>query len=99
MERIYPQEEKICEFQNNARKAGAKIGNMCTDTVQKELHSVKASMKWTPKELWSHLKTLYRLQNWTSKLNTLGKLHEIRHGNCKNISEFMNKICHVKSEI
>ena len=33
MERIYAREEKICEFQDNARKAIAKIGKMCTDTV------------------------------------------------------------------
>ena len=99
MEKIFAREEKICEFQDNARKAVAKIGKMCTDTVQKEFLSVKASREWTPKELWSHLKTRYTLQNWASKWNTLGKLHEIRHGDCKNIQEFMTKIRDVKSEI
>ncbi len=39
------------------------------------------------------------LQNQASKWNTLGKLNEIRHGDCKNIQEFMSKICDVKSEI
>ena len=72
---------------------------MCTETVQKEFLSVKVSREWTPKELWDHLKTRYTLQNWASKWNTLGKLHEIRHGDCKNIQEFMTKIRDVKSEI
>ena len=99
MERIYARDEKICEFQDNARKAIAKIGKMCTETVQKEFLSVKVSREWTPKELWDHLKTRYTLQNWASKWNTLGKLHEIRHGDCKNIQEFMTKIRDVKSEI
>ena len=43
MERIYAREEKICEFQDNPREAVAKIRKMCTDTVQKEFFSVKAS--------------------------------------------------------
>ena len=99
MERIYARDEKICEFQDNARKAIAKIGKMCTETVQKEFLSVKASREWTPKKLWDHQKTRYTLQNWASKWNTLGKLHEIRHGDCKNIQEFMTKIRDVKLEI
>ena len=99
MEKIYAREEKICEFEDNARKAIAKIGKMCTETVQKEFLSVKASRYWTPKDLWDHLKTRYTLQNWASKWNTLGKLHEIRHSDCKNIQEFMTKIRDVKSEI
>ena len=51
MEKIYAREEKICEFQDNARKAIAKIGKICTETVQKEFFSVKASRDWTPKDL------------------------------------------------
>ena len=51
MEKIYAREEKICEFQDNACKAVAKIEKMCTDTVQKEFLSVKASREWTPKDL------------------------------------------------
>ena len=51
MEKIYAREEKICEFQDNARKAIAKIEKMCTKTVQKEFLLVKASRDWTPKEL------------------------------------------------
>ncbi len=43
MKRIFAREEKICEFQDNARKAVAKIGKMYTDTVQKKFLSVKAS--------------------------------------------------------
>ena len=77
MEKIFVREKKICEFQDNARKAVAKIGKMYTDIVQKEFLFVKASREWTSKELWSHLKTRYTLQNWASKWNTLGKLHEI----------------------
>ncbi len=51
MEKIYARDEKICEFQDNARKAAAKIGKMCTDTVQNEFLSVKASKEWIPKDL------------------------------------------------
>ncbi len=72
---------------------------MCTDTVQKEFLSVKASKEWTPKDLWKHLKTRYNLQNWASKWKTLGKLNEIWHGDCKNIQKFMAKIRNVKSGI
>ncbi len=61
MEKIFAREEKICEFKDNSRKAEAKIGKMCSDTVKKEFFSVKASREWTPKELWSHLKTQYTL--------------------------------------
>ncbi len=43
MEKIFAREEKICEFEDNARKAVGKIGKMCTDTVQKEFLLVKAS--------------------------------------------------------
>ncbi len=99
MEKIYAREEKICEFEDNARKTITKIEKMCTETVQKEFLSVKASRDWTPKDLWDDLKTRYTLQSWASKWNTLGKLHEIRHGDCKNIQEFMTKIRDVKSEI
>ncbi len=72
---------------------------MCTDTVQKEFLSVNALKEWTPKNLWKHLKTRYTLQNWASKWKTLRKLHEIQHGDCKNIQEFMTKIRDVKSDI
>ena len=51
IERIYARNEKIYEFQDNARKTIAKIGKMCIETVQKEFFSVKASRDWTPKEL------------------------------------------------
>ena len=77
MEKIFAREEKICEFQDNTRKAVAKIEKMCTDTVQKEFFSIKTLREWTPKKLWSHLKTQYTLQNWASKWNSLSKLHEI----------------------
>lgn len=42
IERIYARDEKICKFQDNARKAIAKTGKMCTETVQKKFFSVKA---------------------------------------------------------
>lgn len=61
--------EKICEFQDNARKAVAKIGKICIDTVQKEFRSVKASKEWTPQDLWKHLMSQYTLQNSASKRN------------------------------
>ena len=99
MEKIFTREEKICEFEDNARKAVAKIGKMCTDTVQKEFLSVKVSKEWTPQDLWKHLKSRYILQNWASKWNTLGKLHAIRHCDCKNIQEFITKIRDIKSKI
>ena len=51
MERIYARNEKIYEFQDNARKAIAKIGKMCTETVQKKFLSVKISRDKTPKDL------------------------------------------------
>ncbi len=63
MEKIYARDKKICEFQDNARKAVAKIGKMCTDTVQKEFLSVKASKEWIPKNFREHLKIRYTLQN------------------------------------
>ncbi len=92
MERIYACDEKICEFQNIARKARAKIRKMCTERVQKEFLSVKALREWTPKELWDYLKTRYILQNWASKWKSLGKLHKVQDGDWKNIQEFMTKI-------
>ena len=67
IEKIYARDEKICEFQDNARKVIAKIGKMYTEIVQKEFLSIKASRKWIAKELWDHLKTRYTLQNWASK--------------------------------
>ena len=69
MEKIFTREEKICEFPDNARKAVAKIGKICTDTVQKGVHSVKASKEWTPQDLWKHLMSQYTLQNSASKWN------------------------------
>lgn len=32
-EKIFAREEKICEFEDNARIVVAKIGKMCTDTI------------------------------------------------------------------
>ncbi len=43
MEKIFAREEKICEFQDNARKEVAAIGKMCTDIVEKEFFFVKSS--------------------------------------------------------
>lgn len=51
MKKIYAWEEKICEFQNNAYKAIAKIGKMYTNIVQKEFFLVKALKEWTFKDL------------------------------------------------
>lgn len=43
IEKIYAWKEKICEFEDNAHKAIAKIGKMCIETIQKEFFSIKAS--------------------------------------------------------
>ena len=77
LKKIYAREEKIIKFQDNTHKAIAKIRKMCTDKVQKEFFSVRSLRELTSKELWNHLKTQYMLQNWASKWNTFGKLHEI----------------------
>ena len=77
IEKIFAREEKICEFEDNARITVAKIkicefednvritvskiGKMCTDTVQKEFFLVKTSKQWTPKDLWKHLNTRYTM--------------------------------------
>ncbi len=42
MGKIFAREQKICEFQDNAGKTVAKIGKMCTDTVQNKFLSIKA---------------------------------------------------------
>lgn len=42
IKKIFAREEKICEFEDNALKTIAKIGKICTNTVQKELFLVKA---------------------------------------------------------
>lgn len=39
MEKIFAREEKICEFEDNARKAVAKIGKICIDTTKKVFFS------------------------------------------------------------
>ena len=46
MEKIFARKVKICEFQDNSWKAIAKIGKMCTDTVQKKLFFVRALREW-----------------------------------------------------
>ena len=61
IKKIYIQQEKIVKFEDNAHKAIAKIGKMCTYIIQKEFFSVKTSGKWTPKYVWDHLKTWYTL--------------------------------------
>ncbi len=50
-----------------ARRTVVKIGKMYTDRVWAEYLSVKTSGEWTPKELWSHLKTRYAFQNLAAK--------------------------------
>ena len=99
MKKIYDREEKICEFQDNSRKVVVKIGKICTNTVQTEFLSIKASKEWIPKNLWERLKIRYRLQNLASKWNTFGKLHEIWLEYYKNIQEFKIKTLKVESEI
>lgn len=45
IEKIFIRKEKIYEFEDNARKAVAKIGKMYTDMIQKEFFLIKASKK------------------------------------------------------
>ena len=67
MEKIYTQEEKISEFQDNTSKDRAKIKKIHTETIQKNFLSVKASGDWTSKDFSNYLKIGYSLQNWASK--------------------------------
>lgn len=41
IEKIYVCDEKICKFPDNTRKAIAKIGKMCTETIQKEFSQLR----------------------------------------------------------
>ena len=72
---------------------------MYSSTVQKEFFSLHKSTKWKPKKLWEWLEKHYTLQNFASKLNTLGKLHVIQHSKCRNITDYMSQIKDVQSEI
>ena len=98
-ERVYQQFLKVKEFSDDACRTVAKIGRMCTKTVQKELLALNSLTIWTPKKLWDHLQTQYTFQNWASKWNSLGKLHSIHQQDCKNVAEFISKIRDVTSEI
>lgn len=98
-ERIYQRWKKVRDFDLDVRKTAAKISRMCTDTVQKEFLAVKTSTEWDPKELWDWLKKRYTLQNFASKCNALDKLHAIRHSECKNVTEYMNRIKDASTEI
>ena len=98
-ERIYQRTLKIKDHTDDVRRTVAKIGRMCTETVQKEFLTLKPLTAWIPKDLWDHLKTRYTLQNWTSKWSTLGKLHSIHQRDCKNVAEFISKIRDITSEI
>ena len=98
-ERIYQRYLKFKEFSDDARCTVAKMGCICTETVQKEFLALKSLTTWNPKDLWEHLKTRYTLQNWASKWSTLGKLHSIHQRDCKNVAEFISKIQDVTSEI
>lgn len=69
MEKIFAREEKICELQDNTRKAVAKIGEIFTNTIHKGFRLVKASKEWTFQDLWKHLMPQYTLQNSASKWN------------------------------
>ena len=57
MKKIYIWDEKIIKFQINACKEIAKIGKMCSDTIQKEFYLIKTLNKWTFKDLWDYSKT------------------------------------------
>lgn len=63
MEQIYQCSLKIKDFDDDSRQTIAKIGRMCTETVQKEFLSLKDLAAWNPTVLWEHLKTQYTLQN------------------------------------
>lgn len=51
IEKIFVWERKICEFNDNARKAIGKIGKKYTDIVQKQFLSVETSRKWILKKV------------------------------------------------
>lgn len=98
-ERIYQRTLRIKDHNDDVRRTVAKIGRMCTETVQKEFLALKSLTAWNPKDLWDHLQTRYTLQNWASKWNTLGRLHSIHKRDCKNVAEFISKIRDVTSEM
>lgn len=98
-ERIYQRSLKIKEHTDDTRRTVAKIGRMCTETVQKEFLVSKPLTTWTPKDLWDHLKTRYTLQNRASKWSTLGKLHSIHQRDCKDVAEFISNIRDITFEI
>lgn len=62
-ETVYQRSLKIKDFTDNARRTMAKIGRMCTETVQKEFLSQKDFASWTLKVLWDYLQKRYTLQN------------------------------------
>lgn len=98
-ERIYQRFLKVKEFSDDARRAVAKICQMCTETVQNEILALRSLTTWTPYDLWDHLKARYTSQSWASKWNTLVKLHSIHQRDCANVAEFISKIRDVTSEI
>ena len=97
-ERVYQRFLKIKDFTDDARRTVAKIGRMCTETVQKEFLSQKDLAAWTPQALWDYPQKRYTLQNWASIWNTLGKLHAIHQRDCKNVAEFISKIRDITPE-
>lgn len=66
-ESIYQRFLKVKKFSDDTRWTVAKVGRMCTETVEKEFSALKSLTTWTPKELWDHLQTRYTLQNWASE--------------------------------
>ena len=50
-ERIYRRSLKVKEFSDDSRRTVAKVGLMCTETVQKEVLALRSLTTWTPKDL------------------------------------------------
>ena len=89
---VYQQWEKIWDFHLDVQKTAAKISRMCADTLQKEFLAVKISTEWDPKELWDWLKRRYTLQSFASRCSALHEIPGIQDSECKNVTEYMNRI-------
>ena len=98
-ERIYQRWKKIRDSDLDLQKTAVKISRMCTDTVKNKFLTIKNSTEWESKNFWDWVKRRYTLQNFTSKWNALDKLHQIRHSECKNVTENMSRIEDASAEI
>ena len=90
------------EFEEKQRRVVGRIGKMCTDDEQQEFLSMRDLANgeiWNPKDLWEHLKTCYKLKNWSAKWSTFNGLEEINYEKCKTIEEYGSLVTDIKAEI